>query len=165
MPDASRQPRSPLAVPLAVIVGLLLAAGLVMIYVVEPAETVTTDLGRLYADGAGEIMGGSPFVLLWVAAAVVLTVVAVRALGRSVDLAHSVAIIAGLLGFIAFGAVLAAFPLGFTYYFIAEDGGYAPLAGSHGTALGVFAGAGVALLVVAACASLVALARRRAATA
>ncbi|MFF2271180.1 hypothetical protein ACFVTX_02840 [Agromyces sp. NPDC058136] len=165
MPDASRQPRSPFAVPLAVIVGVLLAAGLIAIYLVEPAETVTADLGRLYADGAGEILGGSLFVLLWVAGAIALTVVAVRALGRSPGPARAVAIIAGLLGFVALGAFVAAFPLGFTFYFIAEDGGYAPLAGSRGTTIGVFAGAGVALLVVAGCAALVALARRRAATA
>ncbi|GAA1792248.1 hypothetical protein [Agromyces lapidis] len=165
MPDASRQPRSPLALLLAVIVGVILVTGLVTIYLVEPAETVTTDLGRLYSDGLAEILGGSLFVLIWVSGAIALTVVAVRALGRSAGVARSVAIITGLVGFIALSALVAAFPLGFTYYFIAEDGGYAPLSGSHGTVLGVFAGVGTALLVVAAGASLVALVRHRTATA
>lgn len=143
---------------------LAVAVGLVAIYAVGPAETVSSDLGRLYADAGIMLLTGSGLVVVWLLISTFLTVLGVLVLrSASATSATSavVAVICGVIGVIVLGSAVAAFGVGLSMYLVAEEGGYAPPSGAPSTAAGVLAGVGVALLVVAAVAGIVARSGRR----
>lgn len=136
-------------------VGAVVIAGVaVTLLAVDPAQTVTSDLPRLYAQMGASAMGFVGTALAWAAAALwALRAGAAHLRGAGAGGWSGVAAAGGaaaLLGAIVLSSVVPGILMGVAAYTQAEDGGFAPPTGSLGPVLAAVWTAGLALLAVGA---------------
>ncbi len=136
----------------------------VSLLVLEPAETVTPDLLRLYRDAGPVSVSWLLMAGGWATGAWLLMRLTVDALlppdalpaGRGLAAAGLAATLGGLL----LSSVVPMFLVGFGQYTVAEDRGYAPAGGTLGTVSSASLWAGVALISAGAVGAALALVAR-----